>query len=64
MQIKYSIVLPCYNEFKNLRLLIPQLLKILKKKKYEIICVDDNSKDHTVPKLKKFLKVIIKLVLS
>ena len=37
MQIKYSIVLPCYNEFKNLRLLIPQLLKILKKKKYEII---------------------------
>ena len=56
MQIKYSIVLPCYNEFKNLRLLIPQLLKILKKKKYEIICVDDNSKDHTVPKLKKIFK--------
>ncbi len=56
MKIKYSIVLPCYNEFKNLCLLIPQLLKIFKKKRYEIICVDDNSSDHTVPKLKKIFK--------
>ena len=63
MQIKYSIVLPCYNEFKSSSS-YSSIIKNFEKKKYEIICVDDDSKDHTVPKLKKFLKVIIKLVLS
>ena len=53
MKINYSIILPCFNELKNLQLLIPQLIKTLKHKNYEIILVDDNSEDLTIPKLKK-----------
>lgn len=56
MQNKFSLILPCYNEFKNLKILIPQLIKILKNKKYEMIIVDDNSADLTIPKLKKIFK--------
>ena len=56
MQKKFSLILPCFNEFKNLKILIPQLIKILKNKKYEMIIVDDNSADLTIPKLKKIFK--------
>ena len=57
MQNKYSLVLPCYNELENLKLLIPQFLKILKNKNYQIIIVDDNSEDQTIIKLRdKFKK--------
>ncbi len=56
MKINYSIILPCFNELKNLQLLIPQLIKTLKHKNYEIILVDDNSEDLTIPKLKKKFK--------
>lgn len=46
--MKFSIVIPFYNEEKNLEILIPQLIKYLKKiKKYkfEVILVDDCSTD-------------------
>ena len=56
MQIKYSIILPCYNEYGNLKLLIPQILTFLKKKSYEILIIDDNSSDNTAERLKKKLK--------
>ena len=44
-----SIVLPAYNEKKNISILIPQLENIMKKKglKSEILVVDDTSPDGT-----------------
>ena len=44
---EFSIILPCLNELKNLKILIPQLNKLFQKKSYEVIIVDDNSTDGT-----------------
>jgi len=50
-----SIVLPTYNERKNISILIPLLEKILQENKIkcEIIVVDDNSPDGTSEEVKK-----------
>ena len=53
---KFTIVIPVYNEAKNLKILIPEIYRELKNKKFEIIIVDDNSNDMTVKILKKFKK--------
>ena len=45
--MKFSIVIPVFNESKNLPLLIKQIYKTLKFKKFELIIVDDNSTDKT-----------------
>ena len=45
--MKFSIVIPVFNESKNLPLLIKQIFKILKSKTFELIIVDDNSTDGT-----------------
>ena len=64
-----SIVIPILNEADNILKLIPEINKIKKKlkiKKFEILLVDDNSKDNivnVVNKLKKkykYLKLIIR----
>ena len=52
MKKKYTLILPCYNEYKNLRLLIPLIFKCFSKSNYQIIIVDDNSEDLTIKKLK------------
>ena len=52
MKKKYSLILPCYNEYKNLRLLIPLIFKCFSKSNYQIIIVDDNSEDLTIKKIK------------
>ena len=49
----YSIILPSYNEKKNLILLIKKIKIILKNINYEIIIVDDNSQDKTSVYFKK-----------
>lgn len=51
-RLKYSLILPSYNEYNNLKLLIPKLMNCFKTKNYEIIVVDDNSPDLTTFKLK------------
>ena len=52
--VKLSIILPTYNERKNIVLLIDKILVILKSyKNYEIIVVDDNSEDYTYQICKK-----------
>ena len=54
--MKFSIVIPVFNESKNLPLLIKQIFKVLRSKKFELIIVDDNSTDGTkyiMNKLKK-----------
>ena len=53
---KFSIIIPVYNEGKNLRILIPKIYRELKDKKFELIIVDDNSTDNTSKILKKFKK--------
>ena len=39
---KFTIVIPVYNEAKNLKILVPKVFKQLRKKKFELIIVDDN----------------------
>ena len=51
---KFTIVIPVYNEAKNLRILIPKIYKELKNTKFELIIVDDNSNDGTYKILRKF----------
>ena len=53
---KFTIVIPVYNEAKNLKILVPKVFKQLKKKKFELIIVDDNSNDGTSKILKKYHK--------
>ena len=50
---KFSIVIPTYNEKKNISLLIEKIKKYLKNHIYEIIVIDDNSNDGTKDILKK-----------
>ena len=50
---KFTIVIPVYNEAKNLKVLIPKIYQELKNRKFEIIVVDDNSTDMTSKVLKK-----------
>ena len=52
----FSIVIPVFNEAKNLKILVPEIFKKLKKKKFELIIVDDNSNDETSKILEKFKK--------
>jgi len=50
-----SIIIPTYNEKENLKILIPKIYSIIKVKKFEILIVDDDSKDGTKQLLKKML---------
>ena len=45
---QYSIIIPTFNEKKNIPILINKIKKFLKKKNYEIIVVDDNSNDGSI----------------
>lgn len=54
MKNKFSILIPTYNEKKNVEFLISKIKKNLNKFIYEIIIIDDNSLDGT----KKILKNI------
>ena len=48
--MKFSVVIPLYNEEKNIQPLIEEVIKALSKYKfkYEIILVNDFSKDKTL----------------
>lgn len=53
-----SIIVPVYNEESNIKFLIESLLNLnYPKHKYEIIIVDNNSKDKTVEIIKEFQQV-------
>ena len=53
MNKKFSIVIPVYNEKKNIEKLSRRIIRLLKKIKYEIIFVDDELTDGTIEILKK-----------
>ena len=58
--MKKLIVIPTYNEKKNIKLLLKKLIKLYKSN-FDILVVDDNSPDNTsleVSKLKKKYKYI------
>lgn len=59
-----SVIVPVYNEEGNIRTLLDRLLPIVEKYSYEIIFVDDGSKDDTVKDIKEFTEAnkYIKLV--
>jgi len=50
---KFSVVIPIFNEEKNLNLLIKKINKSLKTFKFEIILVDDDSTDNSHTILRK-----------
>ena len=58
MIFKFSIIIPTFNENKNLKILIPLIYKTINyhKSQFEIIIVDDNSQDGTIQTLKIFKK--------
>jgi len=53
---KYSIIIPTFNEKKNIFILIKRNKKFLKKNNYEIIVVDDNSYDGSITVFNKIKK--------
>lgn len=52
-KLDLSIILPSLNELENLKLLVPIIVKLCKKYKYEILIIDDDSPDGTFDYLKK-----------
>jgi dolichol-phosphate mannosyltransferase len=52
---KISIILPTYNEFKNIHLMIEEVIKHVHAWPYEIIVVDDNSPDGTAQMVQALL---------
>ena len=55
--MKLSIVIPCYNEEKNVALIHDAIKKLFNNKKvtYEMVFVNDGSKDQTMTELKKLI---------
>lgn len=51
--MKLSLVVPCYNEEGNVRLFTEQAREILKGIEYELVFINDGSKDGTIRELKK-----------
>lgn len=54
--MKLSVIIPCYNEEKNLPLLINRCKEVFILKEYEVILVDNGSTDKTAAILKELLK--------
>ena len=54
--IKYSIVLPIYNEIENLPQLFEEISTVMRQTAatYEIICINDGSTDHSPAYIQKF----------
>ena len=56
-----DIVIPFYNEYQNLQILLPKILKTIKKikkLKFRLILVDDGSTDSGSKLVNKFKKKI------
>lgn len=51
--MKYSLIIPCYNEEKNIPLLIDQSKEILERDDYQLILVNNGSTDNSRHVLKK-----------
>ena len=56
--MKISLVIPCYNEEANVKRFFEEVNKVFEKKveDYELVFVNDGSKDGTYSELKKLYK--------
>ena len=54
--MNYSLVIPCYNEGKNLPILIKKYKNFLKDPKNELVLVNNGSIDNTDEYFKKLIK--------
>ena len=58
--MKFSIIVPVYNEEKTISLLISKLKKIsVKNCEFELIAVDDASKDNTLKQLEQIKNILL-----
>ena len=55
--MNFSIIIPIYNEEKNILLLLKEIQNSLLKYKYEIIIIDDASTDNSVYEINKLQKI-------
>ena len=53
--MKKLIIIPTYNEKKNIVLLLKRIIKLYKSK-FQILVIDDNSPDGTSEKVMKYIK--------
>lgn len=65
MNPEISIVIPCYNEEKNIPLIIERVKDIFNKDEIELVLVDNGSIDNTQNKIREYIKSYenIKLVI-
>ena len=54
MNSSLTIVIPCYNEEENIPVFFPKLLEFVQKHDFQVIAVNDGSKDNTLQELQKF----------
>ncbi|MBO8240542.1 glycosyltransferase family 2 protein [Prochlorococcus marinus XMU1412] len=55
--MRFSLIIPCFNESKNLKLIIERVYSIFLEKDIELILVDNGSTDDSRIILGKFLKI-------
>jgi glycosyltransferase involved in cell wall biosynthesis len=53
VKIKYSLIIPCWNEAQSLKILIPQLLNIVDTNNIEFVLINNGSTDDTSELFKK-----------
>ena len=58
----FSIIIPVYNEAKNIINLLIEIKNQLNDFQYEIVIVDDHSKDNTIEVINKFDDEIVRLI--
>lgn len=56
MKVKYSIVIPAYNSEHTIGNLVHKLSEVFIKESYEIIIINDSSKDNTIEVCKELVK--------
>lgn len=54
--MKYSIVIPCYNEEENLPTLVSRITEFAKDRKVEFVLVENGSKDGSFPLMQSLVK--------
>lgn len=54
--MKLSLVVPCYNEAENVKVFTQQAREVLQGIEYEIVFINDGSKDETIQRLKEIKK--------
>ena len=53
--MKLNVIIPCYNEAGNIELMHEKLTECLKDIKYEVIFINDGTKDETENRIKEII---------